>query len=107
MYAKKSPSINFRLHKQGSNTVLAAADSSTLGIRHEGNGRVLDLVKYASFYGEETIDAEGLSAHLSGCTSANLVGEQAVGAAIKLGMATGEQVVKIGGIPHVQLYRAD
>ncbi len=107
--AKKSKSslINFRLYKQANDTVLAAADSECLGKKYSSNGRVLDLIKYASFYGEETTDADGLSAHLSTCTSANLVGEMAVGVAVRMGMVIGAHVVKIGGVPHVQLYRAD
>jgi len=85
--------------------VLAAADEEVLGKKHEGEGRVLDLIKFASFYGEETIDAERLEAHLADCTSANLVGENAVGVAIKMKLADKGQVMCIGQISHLQLYR--
>lgn len=102
-----SPSslIRFRLHHQGADLVLAAADEECLGVRYAGGGRVLDLAKFAAFYGEETIDAQGLAAHLSACTSANLVGERSVGAALLLGLAEKGAVVKIGSVPHLQLYR--
>ncbi len=104
--ASNSSLIRFRLHKQGDELVLAAADEDALGLRHEGNGRVLDLVKFASFYGEETIEAADLAPHLSACTSANLVGEKAVGAALSMGLAEKGAVVRIGAVPHLQLYRA-
>lgn len=97
--------IRFCLYRQGSELVLAAADEEVLGVRYEGGGRVLDLAKFAAFYGEETIDATGLAAHLSACTSVNLVGERAVGAALRMGLAEKGAVVKIGSVPHLQLYK--
>ena len=100
-----SPLIRYRLHRQGADTVLAAADEECLGLRHEGGGRVLDLVKFASFYGEETIDEAGLYPHLQSCSSANLVGERSVGAALRLGLADEKSVMRIGAVPHLQLYR--
>lgn len=97
--------IRFKMHAQGSERILAAADESVLGKKHVGNNRVLDLVKFASFYGEETVDAKELETHLADCTSANLVGESAVGAALKMKIAGKEQVVHIGEVPHLQLYK--
>ena len=105
MTTKTKNRIRFKLHAQGPDRVLAAADEDTLGKKYTGNGRVLDLVKFASFYGEETITAEELQIHLSDCTSANLVGEHAVGTALKMGLAKNSQVVRIGPVPHLQLYR--
>ncbi len=105
---KSNPSknrIRIKLHEQGPDMVLAAADEECLGKKHAGGGRVLDLVKYASFYGEETVSAGELAPHLSRCTSANLVGEGACAAAIRMGLAQERQVVKIGGVPHLQIYR--
>jgi hypothetical protein len=99
------PQIRFRLHRQGPELVLAAADEDVLGKKHSGGGRVLDLAKYASFYGEQSIDADGLAEHLQACTSANLVGEKAVGAALSMGLADGGQVIRIGTVPHLQLYK--
>lgn len=103
--ASASSLIRFRVHRQGAEMVLAAADEDVLGIRHEGGGRVLDLVKFAAFYGEETIDEAGLYPHLQSCSSANLVGEKAVGAALRLGLCDEKSVMRIGAVPHLQLYR--
>jgi len=97
--------IRFKIHQQGADRVLAAADEEAMGKKHVGAGRVLDLIKFASFYGEETITAEELKTHISDCTSANLVGERAVGVALKMGLAQKTQVVRIGEVPHLQLYR--
>ncbi|VVB57691.1 Uncharacterised protein [uncultured archaeon] len=97
--------IRCRLHQQGPERVLAAADEDALGKKHAGGGRVLDLAKFAAFYGEETVDEEELEARFAECSSANLVGERAVGVALKMGLAAESQVVRIGEVPHLQLYR--
>ncbi len=100
-----SAKIRFRLHRQGSELVLAAADEDVLGKKHSGGGRVLDLAKYASFYGEQATDAVGLAKHLNACTSANLAGKAAIGAALSLGLAAPSDVVQIGSVSHLQLYK--
>ncbi|MDE1798605.1 MAG: DUF424 family protein [Candidatus Micrarchaeota archaeon] len=109
--------IRFKVHPQGPDTVLAAADQSALGIKHadppatpDASGRttprrVLDLALFRAFYDGETADEERLASLLSTCTSANLVGERAVAVALKAGLARAEHVVKIGAVPHLQLYR--
>ena len=103
--AKTVSRIRFCLHTQGPQRVLAAADEDVLGKKHEGGGRVLDLIKFASFYGEQTITAGGLEEHLEACTSANLAGERACAAAVRMGLAEEGQVARIGGVAHLQLYR--
>lgn len=104
--------IRYKLHQQGNDTVLAAADTSALGQKHadapRNDGRprrVLDLLLFRSFYEGETVDEAGLARLLSECTSANLAGEKAVGVALASGLVQMEKVVLIGGVPHVQLYR--
>jgi hypothetical protein len=97
--------IRFRLHKKGKIVVLAAADEELIGKKYSGGGRVLDLEKFSSFYGEELIDEKSLESHLATCSSANLVGKRAVGVAIRLGLATKSQAVKIGSVLHLQIYR--
>lgn len=115
--------IRYKIHQQGNDTVLAAADQSCLGIKHadpparaaspSGHSsapppkprRVLDLITFRSFYDGETADEAQLAALLSSATSANLVGERAIAIALKSGMARPEHVVRIGEVPHLQIYR--
>ncbi len=117
--------IRYKLHRQGDDVVLAAADQSVLGIKHMDPApagpaapsgpsqarapprprRVLDLVTFRSFYDGETADETQLAALLSSATSANLVGERTIAVALKAGLAKAQSVVKIGRVPHVQIYR--
>lgn len=112
-----------KIHVQGSERILAAADQSALGKMHidapaAGEGRmgaaagrparprrVLDLIRFRSFYEGETTDEAGLARLLAGCSSSNLVGEKAVGVAVRMGLAQPPQIIQIGAVPHLQLYR--
>ncbi len=96
--------IRYKLHRQGADTVLAAADEEALGVRHEGAGRVLDLVRFRSFYDGERAEPSCLGALFGQCTSANLVGRRAVDSALDAGVVEAAQVVLIGNTPHVQIY---
>jgi hypothetical protein len=99
--------IRFKVHQQGPDTILAAADEAVLGLKHKGNGRVLDLQMFRSFYDGESADEARLASLLSSCTSANLVGEQTIAIAVRAGLVQREHVIDIGGVPHVQLYRME
>jgi len=96
--------IYFKVHESREGPILAAADESALGKRHEGGGRVLDLQKYASFYKGEMADEAQILPEFEGCQSANLAGENAVAMAIKKGLAKKEEIVHIGSCPHLQLF---
>jgi hypothetical protein len=99
--------IRYKLHQQGHDTVLAAADASVLGQKHTGNSRVLDLAMFRPFYDGDTADETTLSRLLNECSSANLAGKKSVGVAIALGLAREADVLLIGGVPHLQLYRVE
>ncbi len=97
--------IRYKLHRQGGDTVLAAADEEALGVRHEGGGRVLDLVAFRPFYDGERAEVCDLGPLFSKCTSANLVGGRVVDFALREGLVTTASIVSIGGVSHVQFYR--
>ncbi|MFA5108553.1 MAG: DUF424 family protein [Candidatus Micrarchaeia archaeon] len=97
----------YKLHKSGDETVLALADSSVLGKKYSGNGRVLDLITFRQFYDGEAIDEKAAGKLLCNCTSANLVGATSVALAIKHKLAKEEHIVDIGGIAHIQLFKIE
>jgi hypothetical protein len=80
--------------------LVAACDEELLG-KTLSEGEV-ELHVDPGFYEGSRVDEEALSAHLAGCTVANLVGERVVGLAIEMGMVDPENVLRIDGIPHAQ-----
>ncbi len=92
-----------RVHKCGKDIVVAACDDELL----DKTIRCGELRIHVSkkFYGEEVGSEEELVAALRICTSANLVGDEAVGAATKAGFIQKGGVMKIGDVPHAQLYK--
>ena len=97
--------IYCKLHQMDSECVLAIADQSALGKKYCGNGRVLDLILFRSFYEGEITSEKNLESLFSQCTSANLVGENSCKLAISLNLAKPEHIVDIGGVSHIQLYK--
>ncbi|PIT84114.1 DUF424 domain-containing protein [Candidatus Micrarchaeota archaeon CG10_big_fil_rev_8_21_14_0_10_45_29] len=96
--------IYFKVHETREGSILAAADESALNKKYEGDGRVLDLQKYASFYKGEIADKEKILLAFEGCQSANLAGESSVAMAIEKGLASKQDIMDIGGCPHLQLF---
>jgi uncharacterized protein len=97
--------IFYKVHRQGPSIVLAAADSQVLGKKHQGGGRVLDLDKCAYFYKGEIADYPTLKSLFDDCTSANLVGDAIISLAIEHGVVNKEDIVEIGGVSHVQIFK--
>ena len=96
MYAKRYTVKN--------EVVVAVCDKELIGkVLREGE-LVLDLKKYSSFYVGELATPESVLALLTEATSINLVGEKAVGLAVKKGLAKKRDAKKIGGVPHLQIY---
>lgn len=85
---------------------LAVCDSKLIGkVVREGE-KILDLNKYASFYGEKTeerIVEEWLVESFSKRHSLNLVGEKSVGLAIKV-LSLKAKPFFISGVPMLQVY---
>lgn len=99
--------IFYKIHRQGPSTVLAAADSEVLGKKYVGEKRVLDLEKCAYFYKGDIAEHTKIKSLLDDCTSANLVGEAATKLAIEHGVAKREDIVEIGGVPHIQIFKVN
>ena len=95
--------ITVRVYKQGSNVVVAACDKQLLGQTfREGE---LKLTVSPGFYEGEDADEEMLVNRLSGCTIANLVGEDVCRIAAEHDFIAEDGVIIIGGVPHAQMVR--
>ena len=93
--------LRMKVHRQGRETLLAAADAAVVG-RHLKEGKLALLVSEA-FYGTDDADEATLVAQLRACTIANLVGDRVVAIAVKHGFVDPELVLVIEGVPHAQL----
>jgi len=92
-----------RVHKHGKDIVVAACDEDILDKTFKSGELRIHVSK--KFYGGETCAEEEFIAALRACTSANLVGSETVGAAIKAGFIQRDCIMKIGEVPHAQLYK--
>ena len=95
----------YKLHQTETELILAVADKDVLGKKYESNKRMLDLISFSSFYKGEIANKEQIQKMLLECTSANLVGKRACSIALSTGLAKSQDIVDIGGLSHIQLYR--
>ncbi len=95
------PGFRVKVHKQGREILVAAADSETIGRTFKAGKLRITVVE--RFYGTEEADERALVAQLAACTIANLVGPTVVGIAVRHGFVDPANVLDIGGVPHAQL----
>ncbi|MCK4443422.1 MAG: DUF424 family protein [Thermoplasmata archaeon] len=90
-----------KVYRQSGEVVVAACDAELLGETFEEGEMIL---KVTSFYDGFACSEEELVVNLRAATSANLVGKKVIKAAVKAGFIDEGCVIKIGGVPHAQLY---
>jgi len=95
--------ITLRIYRQRGEVVLAACDKELMGRTLREGGLRLDVC--SSFYEGEDASEEMLLNRLRNATIANLVGERTVGVATEHGLVDEECVLRIEGVPHVQLVK--
>ena len=95
--------ISIKIYKQGNDILIGACDENLIGKKIVDGKFQIDVTK--EFYDGERITAEVLKKYLENATIANLVGEQTVQCAIKLGLVDPDCVMRIKGIPHAQMVR--
>lgn len=93
--------FRLKVHRDGKETLIAAADADIVGQTFRGNG--LKITVHEAFYSDLEVDERRLVDELRGCTVANLVGEGVVEVAIRHGFVDPDNVLRIGGVPHAQL----
>ena len=94
-----------KIHSAGASQVLALCDSELLGKVFESGDFVLDLKKYRSFYDGEKAGEKTVIESLVGATNVNAVGERSVALACKALGVSKPGAKKIGGVPHLQVYK--
>lgn len=63
------------------------------------------ILKVTSFYDGLSVTEKELVTNLRAASSANLVGERTIQAAVKAGFIDEGGIIRIGGVPHAQMYR--
>ncbi|MCX8190234.1 MAG: DUF424 family protein [Candidatus Diapherotrites archaeon] len=92
-----------KIHKSVSGSVLAVCDNELIGKTFESSG--LHFHVSEAFYKGFEISPKKLAELLESHTNINIVGEKAVRVALQKGLITERNIVKIGNIPHVQIYK--
>lgn len=95
--------VFLRIFKDTKPTLVAACDRELLGETFR-EGKLKLEVKIDFYKGTLTSISEALRS-LNQADIANLVGEQIVQAAVEEGYADSSAIIRVAGIPHVQIIR--
>ena len=82
--------------------IVAVADKELIGKTFEEEKLFLDISK--RFYEGELFDEEKVIKVLSEANNLSLVGEKIIGLALKEGFINEEDVIRVQGVPHAQIY---
>lgn len=96
-------SLLLSLHKSPEGSIVALCDKSILGKHFEEKGIVLDIKK--GFFGGKSASKKEVSVALSACMTANIVGNEAVAAAIRCGAISEAGVKSVAGVKYAMLFR--
>ncbi|MFO7619352.1 MAG: DUF424 family protein [Thermoplasmata archaeon] len=91
-----------KLHKAGSEAILAACDPDLSGKVLEDGDIRLDMG--SSFFGRDEVTEDEFRGMLAVATSANIVGERAVKIAIDMKCVHPDAVARISGIPYAMFF---
>lgn len=94
-----------RVQESEGKKIVAVCDEELLDRVFEEGEMTLDLKTYSSFYKGRKVTREEVREEMKDADSINLVGKKAVGLALELNIASKEEVIRIAGIPHLQIYR--
>jgi len=88
-------------------SILAMCDEELIGKVLKSGKLVIDLDKYASFYKGDLISEEDAAKAISSeeIYSANIVGERSISIVIKNGLVDEKDVMLVGKVPFVQIYK--
>ena len=91
-----------KCHERG---VVSLCDRELLGKQYTEGKFSLEIGE--SFYGGEEKDEEEVITLLQTAQGLNIVGENAVQFVLRLGIIVSEDVFRVQGVPHVQVYAFD
>ena len=92
--------ILIKIHRTKFRDVVALCDSDLIGKKFEEKDLQLDITE--RFYKGEEIEEEKLISILHGADIINIVGKESIELAIKAGVISRQNIIKIAGIPHAQ-----
>ncbi|MDG6228355.1 MAG: DUF424 family protein [Candidatus Thermoplasmatota archaeon] len=95
--------ISIKVYNQGRDVLIGACDEELLGKKFSEGKFLLDVCR--RFYEGKRITLKALQEYLEIATIANLVGEQAVQCAVKMGLVDPDCIIRVKGIPHAQMVR--
>jgi hypothetical protein len=95
------PQMYLKTHLSGKEVLIAVCDCELMGKKF-AEGRLQVEIR-PDFFGDEKATAQEVEEALAKATMANLVGELAVGHAIRLGYVTQDNVLNIKGVPCAQM----
>lgn len=91
-----------QVHQTDEGRLLAACDGDLVGEEfHEGDRQ---LIVEAGFYGEDDRELLDILDALEDVATANFVGERLIGELVDAEIVSEDEIDRIDGIPHVQLY---
>jgi hypothetical protein len=96
-------SFAIKIYNQRGEILVAACDEGILGKKFEEGD--LQIEVHTQFYDGFRVDKDGLLSQLGNSTIANLVGEKVVKCALEAGLITEDCIIRIQGIPHVQIFK--
>ena len=92
-----------KIHSNAEVTILACCDRELTG-KELKRGKVKVKIS-EGFYKGEAIEEKELAQLLEEFENINLVGKKAVSVALKKGIADEKSIIKLGKVPHVQIFK--
>ncbi|MEF8848094.1 MAG: DUF424 family protein [Candidatus Thermoplasmatota archaeon] len=95
--------ISIKKYKQGEDLLISACDEDLIGKKFKEGRFKINVSR--KFYDGMRVNKKKFELYLKEATIANLVGEETVKYAIKIGIIDPENVIKIKGVPHAQMVK--
>ncbi len=91
-----------KIHKTGKNIIVAICDENLLGKKFEEKNCQLEISE--EFYKGEIMPEKEIIKIIKTAPIVNLVGKKSVDLGIKSGIVSKEDIKKVKGVPHVQIF---
>jgi uncharacterized protein len=90
----------FKVHRSGSDVLVAACDRELLGKTLSGD---FDILVNPTFYGQDLCEEDGLFDAISEANLVNLLGNRIVDLAVEKGLVNKKNILIMGGVKHAQI----
>jgi|GEM_PF-341245 len=101
---RRQPScgISVKVYCKREDVLVVACDSELLGKKFTEGEMCLEL---SSFYDGKKVSEKIFLEHMANATSANLVGEKTINAAVNAGFIGKENIIRVQGVPYAVMVR--